>query len=1063
MATILVVDDHEANRYLERTLLEAHGHRVLTATNGAEALSIARQTQPDLIISDVLMPVMDGFALRRACLSDEALRRIPFIFYTATFYDEKDAELGLRLGAARYLIGPLENDVFLHHVQQVLTETASGSPPDLTGESADVEFYRLYNEALVQKLEAKMNELALANRRLVERERFVSGILDHLSAQIAILDSNGVILAVNKPWRSADDFPPGRRLLNEGADYLAFCDAVAAGDEHFARLAAAIRSVLAGEQASVELEHPLPAPNEMRWLRTRIVRFPGEGSMRALIAHEDVTPRVAAEEKQRQSERNLQQSLQRLEIAARAAGLGVWEADLRSGVEIWDERMYEIYGVSPETFSPTPGAWRALVHPEDLPQALAAEEAAFKGEGDRVAHTHYRIIRPDGAIRFIETYAQAQLAPDGSIQKLYGVDRDVTEMMMEEERQRLREAALHNAANGIVITDREGLIVWVNPAFSALTGYTLEEAVGRNPKDLVRSGLQSQEFYETMWSTILAGKPWRGRLINRRKDGTLYHEEQTITPVRNAEGEITHFVGIKQDITERVRDEEERARLLEQVKAQAEQLAQIMHSTPDGILLLDAEKRILNANPLAEAFLHELVDSPSETLTRLGDCDVDELLASARPGHWRTIQRGKRIFEATAQPVTHNASSGWVVVIRDVTERREVQRQLYAQERLAAVGQLAAGIAHDFNNIMSVIVAYAELTAESPSLSERERERLLTIRQQALRATQMIRQILDFSRRSVIERQTFDLLTLLKEQVKLLRQTLPENIEIRLDYEPEDYLVNADPTRMQQMVMNLALNARDAMPEGGRLRIALHRRQIDEKNAPVFGMKPGLWVQLTVSDTGVGIPPEIGDRIFEPFFTTKAPGKGTGLGLPQVQGIVAQHEGHITVESAPGAGATFTIYLPAVPLPNDGQFVAATASITPRGQGETILVVEDEEFVRKALVELLSAWNYRVLAAANGVEALRALEPCAAVDLVISDIVMPQMGGVSLLKELRRRGCRVPVVLMTGHAFDFDPAELRSLGLSGWLNKPPSIAELAEVVAKTLSKAAFPGVKSTVK
>jgi PAS domain S-box-containing protein len=631
--------------------------------------------------------------------------------------------------------------------------------------------------------------------------------------------------------------------------------------------------------------------------------------------------------------------------------------------------------------------------------------------------------------------------------------REITETTVQEERQRLRDAALHHAANSIVITDRNGQIVWVNPAFSALTGYTFAEAIGRNPRDLVRSGLHSREFYEIMWNTILSGKPWHGRLINRRKDGTLYHEEQTIAPVRNAEGEITHFIGIKQDITERVRDEEERARLLEQVKVQAEQLAQIMCSVPDGIFLLDAERRVLNANPLAEAFLHELAANPSEPLIRLGDCDIDELLDSSRPAQWRTIQHGKRYFEVAAQPLASGTiAGGWVMVIRDVTERTEVQRQLYAQERLAAVGQLAAGIAHDFNNIMSVIVAYAELTAESPSLSELERERLLTIRQQALRATRMIRQILDFSRRSVIERQIFDLLTLLKEQVKLLRQTLPENIEIQLECDAEKYLVNADPTRMQQMVMNLAVNARDAMPEGGQLRIALQRRQIDGKNAPVAGMKPGQWVQLSISDTGTGIPVEMLERIFEPFFTTKAPGKGTGLGLSQVQGIVAQHEGHITVESAPGAGATFTVYLPAAVGLEDEQNVAAATSIVPRGQGETILVVEDEEVVRKALVDLLAAWNYRVLAASNGAEALTLLEEGAVVDLVISDIVMPQLGGVRLLYELRQRGYGMPVVLMTGHVLEFEPAELRPFGLSGWLHKPLSINELAGMVAGVLNR-----------
>ncbi len=676
MATILVVDDNEVNRYLQSMLLENAGHTVFTAANGAEALAHASRTPPDLIISDVLMPVMDGFALRRELLRNNSLRAVPFVFYTATFNEPVDAELGLQLGAARYLTAPLEHDAYLAEIEAVLQSAAVSLPAAPVDEDGGA-FYRLYNAVLINKLEAKMNELSLANQRLVEREQFVTSILDGLSAHIAILDSDGTILAVNQAWRDfATSNPPVTINVCEGANYLAVCDAATgSGADEAHAFSAAIRSVLAGERSSVEIEYPCHSAQEQRWFIGRITRSPGD-ARRVIVAHENITNRVLAEQSLRRSEDALRRSqemahvghwvwdirsnkitwsdemkrifgldpdvfdgdlsavikqvihpddvervlktneaviherrpaamefrvvwpdgqvrtvwahsgdqltdasgdivqlsgvvqditerkraedevrqvLQRLSIATRAAGLGVWETDVRSGEEYWDDSTYAIYGVTPAIYKPSLEGWRAFVHPDDLPQIMATEQAAFANRS--TTHIRFRIRRPDGAVRHIESYAEAQYAEDGAIQKIYGVDRDITESVEHELTLRLQSAALQAAANGIVITDRDGIIEWANPAFTALTGYSLEEVSGRNPRELVKSGVHDINFYERLWQTILSGRVWSGRLVNRRKDGSLYHEEQTITPVRNAEGEITHFIGIKHDITAQVRDE----------------------------------------------------------------------------------------------------------------------------------------------------------------------------------------------------------------------------------------------------------------------------------------------------------------------------------------------------------------------------------------------------------------------------------------------------------------------------------------------------------------------------
>ena len=404
-----------------------------------------------------------------------------------------------------------------------------------------------------------------------------------------------------------------------------------------------------------------------------------------------------------------------------------------------------------------------------------------------------------------------------------------------------------------------------------------------------------------------------------------------------------------------------------------------------------------------------------------------------------------------------------MLVLRDVTAELAVQEQLQRQERLAAVGQLAAGIAHDFNNIMSVISIYAELTSEAPGLTEKERARTTTIMEQAMHATRMIRQILDFSRQSLFERQVVDLLPLLKEQVKLLTQTLPESIEIELVAPRGEYFVLADPTRMQQLVMNLAVNARDAMPQGGQLRIELGHfatTSINEMPFPYTGtpnMGTGEWVPIAVQDTGMGIKPEIVTRIFDPFFTTKEPDKGTGLGLAQAHGIVAQHQGHIAVTSEVGVGTTFHICLPAYRTESESGVTGMERPVLPQGQGERILVVEDDTVLRTSLVELLRLWNYEVVQTANGVESLSFLTGDGArtgerVDLIVTDVVMPRLGGIGLVKALRLHNLKTPVILMSGHPMGEEQVDRQELGVHAWLDKPPNSRQLAQAMAEALGR-----------
>ncbi len=491
-----------------------------------------------------------------------------------------------------------------------------------------------------------------------------------------------------------------------------------------------------------------------------------------------------------------------------------------------------------------------------------------------------------------------------------------------------------------------------------------------------------------------------------------------------------------------------------------QQIRQIVDTVPEGVLLLDSQRRVILANPTATANLVTLAGvHVGDVLTRLGDRPLTELLALPPEGLWHEVAVEEQVFQVNARPLEIGPTpEGWVLVIRDVTQQREFDRRIQQQERLAAVGQLAAGIAHDFNNIMATIVLYVQMTARSEELPANIRKRMATINQQAHHATNLIRQIMDFGRRSVLERQPLDLLPFLKAQTQLLERTLPESIQVELAYEPGDYIVVADLTSMQQVVTNLALNARDAMPQGGRLSIGLERMRITgSEPSPLPEMQAGVWVCVTVSDTGTGIPSDALPHIFEPFFTTKAPGAGSGLGLAQVHGIVGQHEGHIDVETWVGEGTTFTIYLPALLTNTESSIALSLEDVLPLAgrEEDLILVVEDNETARHALVESLELLSYQALEAVNGQDALRILEQRGEdIALVLSDVMMPVMGGIALLQALKERGLAVPVVMLTGHPLQEELESLQTQGiaslLAGWLPKPPSLEQLAQVVAQAL-------------
>jgi two-component system, cell cycle sensor histidine kinase and response regulator CckA len=690
---VLIVDDREESRYLLHTLLKGNGYEVESACNGAEALDKARQNPPRIIISDLLMPVMDGYTLLRQWRADARLKPIPFVVYTATYTDPKDAELAMSLGAEAFILKPAEPADFIARLKQILANEVSGaaaSPRSAPGHTSgripiaapheeEKKFLRQYNAVLIHKLEDKMEQLEKANREL---------------------------------------------------------------------------------------------------------------------------------------------------------------------------------------------------------------------------------------------------------------QRDLAERRQMEESHARLATAVEQAAETIVITNTHGVILYVNPAFEKSSGYTEPEALGQNPR-LLKSGQHDDAFYRQMWDTLMRGEVWAGHFINKKKDGTLYEEEATISPIRDATGRIINYVAIKSDITQRI----------------------------------------------------------------------------------------------------------------------AIETQLRQSQKMEAIGQLASGVAHDFNNLLTVIHGNANLQLVAELDPAERNECAQQIIQAAERAANLTRQLLLFSRKQVMQPGNLDLNEVVVGMIKMLKRILGEDITLCSELAPALPLLYADAGMIEQVLLNLAVNSRDAMPAGGRLTVITGAQTLDEEQARQNPeAAAGHHVFLDVTDTGCGIPPGILPHIFEPFFTTKEAGKGTGLGLATVHGIVKQHRGWITVKSEAGKSTGFRIYLPALEEGQAGRETDTSLMRLPAGT-ETILLVEDEANLRLLMGNVLQRCGYTVMRAESGVAALKLWkESNQPIHLLLTDLVMPDgMSGFDLASRLQAEKPELKVVFSSGYSARAGKGPPLIEG-ENFLQKPYSPHKLAQTIRHCLDQ-----------
>ncbi|MDD5261586.1 MAG: PAS domain S-box protein [Methylacidiphilales bacterium] len=620
---------------------------------------------------------------------------------------------------------------------------------------------------------------------------------------------------------------------------------------------------------------------------------------------------------------------------------------------------------------------------------------------------------------------------------------------------KLLSAALQHASNAVVITDREARVIWVNPAFTRLTGYALEEA--KNQKtNLLKSGVHDEAFYKELWETVLAGKVWHAEMVNRRKDGTLYTEENTITPVLNDRGDITHFISIKQDITERKQSEEK-------LRALNGQLRALFEDSPLASVVLDSRGFVTLWNPAAVRVFgwtaSEAIGGPPPTVNQAKRAEFENLLRRVMSGEHiqglEIVRQRKdgadlnlRISVAPLYDAKGKATSS-MAVFSDITDQKRLEARFLRAQRLESVGQMAGGIAHDLNNILAPILMGIPMLREELK-SEELKTLMSAMENSAKRGAAIIKQILTFSRGVPSERVPLQTNYILQEIAQIIRETFPKSITLKHSIPNDLWNMEGDITQLHQVLMNLCVNARDAMPKGGVLTLAAENVVLDENFAATTpNAKPGPHLVWLVSDTGTGISHSDLDRIFDPFFSTKESSKGTGLGLSTVLGIVRNHDGLILVDSKVGQGTQFRVYFPALnaPIPSDQM----SNEPPQRGKGELVLVVDDEAGIRDVTGRVLRKYGYEVLLAANGIEALSLFKSRRSkIKAVFADLIMPQMDGMDLIAKLKKTDSKVKIVVCSGQVEDLNADELKKQGVREILTKPYSPVMLLAVLQKVL-------------
>jgi len=621
------------------------------------------------------------------------------------------------------------------------------------------------------------------------------------------------------------------------------------------------------------------------------------------------------------------------------------------------------------------------------------------------------------------------------------------------------EAIVESALDAIVTIDESGAVTGWSTQAERTFGWTAAEAKGRLLADFIIPPQHREAHRQGLARFLATGE---GRIVRQRVEITALHKsgrefdvELVVTPYRH--GGVWHFTGFIRDMTDLRRTQRELAQRERHLRA-------VIETEPECVKLLDREGRVVDMNASGLAMIE------ADSLAQVRGADVLSLVVPAdRPAFaalCRDVFEGRsgslefnlvglkgtaRRLETRAVPLVPEEGGTPLLlgITRDVTERQRLEERLRNAQRMESVGRLAGGVAHDFNNLITAILGSAQMIDESLGADHPRREDIEEIRGAALRAADLTRQLLAFSRQQVLRPKILDLNALVTRIEKLLRRLIGEHIALRTALAPSLASVRADPGQLEQVLVNLVVNARDAMPEGGTITIETAFAAAAEAQ-DVPAMPSGPFVRLVVRDDGRGIAPDARPHLFEPFYTTKDQARGAGLGLATVYGIVKQSDGFIKVESEVGEGAAFVIYLPAIAEPADAPVTSPSVPQAPGGQ-ETILVAEDESAILSLARATLAKKGYTVLTASSGTDAEKLAAGFAEpIDLLVTDVVMPGMSGRDLARSLRKTRPGLKVIFMSGYAGD----DVFAMGVLDpgveFLQKPFTPGEMARKVRDVL-------------
>ncbi len=995
----LLVDDDTLLLAVLRKAFEANGHEVTQATTKRGAIEAIAQNRFDLAVMDFHLPDGKGDEILAELRASQPGCACLLMTSDTTPHL---ALKWVKAGASAYLLKPFEPSYLLELCASARREQSHRS-----------------TEALLE----------LRTRELQQREELFRTVADSARDWELWIGPNEELYYLSPSCEritgySREEFLSDRDLYRRITH-----------PEDLALLADHCQHISKEDEASVVFRI-FHRDGSIRWMEhiCHPVLGVDEVFQGHRISNRDITKRREMEEKLRESDA-------RFRLIAENTSDGILCMDAEGRISYVSPAYLTLLGYDEtEEIGRTPEAIFEIVHLEDRDELFTRIRNAVAEKRQSLIYS-YRAKHKDGRYIWREDHARFTYQADGSYAGCNVICRDITEFKRAEETLRTVFASMEQSPVSILITNKVGDIQYVNPAFTKITGYELEAVRGMNPR-LLKSGLHSEDFYREIWQKLEAGQTWVGELHNKKKNGEVFIEWATISPVRDDGGKVIGYVAVKEDVTERQRSEQALRKSEAQTRA-------LVNAIPDLVFINRRDGEFLDfraPNPESlilppDGFLHrkasDVLPEPLGSTFMKAYEDAIENASTVELTYSVPIGDTERYFEARVVPMLDDLV---LTIVRDITTRVRSDEQNHAllvqlqqSQKMDSLGRLAGGVAHDMNNVLAAILGLATANIGAQPPGSKGRFAFETIIRATERGGELVKSLLRFAHQAKAEERVLDLNEIVNDQVRLLERTTLARVRTTLDLAENLQPILGDSNAIAHALINLCVNAVDAMPDGGSL--TLRTRNISPD-----------WVEVCVEDTGEGIPKAILDRILDPFFTTKEIGKGTGLGLSMVYSTVKAHHGQLDIQSEVGLGTSVVLRFPAREVTQNSTVLSNISMEETPSISLNVLLIDDDDLVRMAVSEQLSALGCMVTTADSGEAALTALEVGPVPDLIILDMHMPGLGGRGTLPRIRAKQPSLNVLLATGRVEQATMDLIKGDSYTTLLSKPFSLEGLRTAI-----------------